>query len=156
MGRTWVRAATPADSHAVAVLVTELGYPSTADDVAHRLARFDESAGDHVIVAVDEQEVVAVMSLSVVPLLGTSGALARITLLVVTERLRGTGIGRALIGEAERIAASDGCTTIEVSSGRRAERAGAHRFYPSVGYADAEIRLYATIWGARPRSLAAG
>jgi GNAT superfamily N-acetyltransferase len=53
------------------------------------------------------------------------------------ERHRGSGFGRELVAEAERLARTAGCSVIQVSSGKRAERAAAHRLYSRLGFTDA-------------------
>ena len=52
--------------------------------------------------------------------------------LVVEKRLRGTGVGRALIGAAHAVAVEVGCCRMELLSSK--EQTGAHAFYRTVGF----------------------
>lgn len=131
-----VRPAEAADVDVVLALLRELGYPIARDLLAERLAAFRDSAADHVLLATVGGQVVGLICVSITPLL-VEGALGRITALVVHERHRGKGIGAALVAEAEERAGAAGCAVIQVSSGRRPERAAAHRFYEHLGYTDA-------------------
>ena len=80
------------------------------------------------------------ISLHRIPRLAEGGALMRITALAVAPEYRGQGVGRALVRAAEEVARSWGCDLIEVSSGRRPERAAAHAFYSALGFEDSAAR----------------
>lgn len=58
--------------------------------------------------------------------------IVQITLLVVDERARRHGVGRALVAAAEQWARDHGCRRIVVTTALH--RAEAHAFYESVGY----------------------
>jgi GNAT superfamily N-acetyltransferase len=51
---------------------------------------------------------------------------------VVEESMRGTGVGRAIVDEAERWARERDCHRIVVTTALR--RADAHAFYERIGY----------------------
>lgn len=72
-------------------------------------------------------------------LLADAITLVRITARSVTRSARGLGVGRALVGAVERHARKRkmGAMIREVGSGRRPERAAAHRFCPAMGFVDA-------------------
>jgi GNAT superfamily N-acetyltransferase len=129
-----VRGAVAADAPAVAVLLTELGYPSTADEVAGRLAYWVEDPSGAVLVASDDVGVVGCISVHTIPYLARTGRWARIESLVVAGRARGRGIGAALVAAAESFASSRGCLAVEVTSSR--PRTDAHAFYRSIGFTD--------------------
>jgi GNAT superfamily N-acetyltransferase len=128
-----VRPATDVDAAEIAALLGVLGYPVQAAEVRRRLALLEES--DAVLLTVG-----GMIALHRVPLVAEGGALARITALVVVPDCRGVGIGRVLLAAAEQVARCWGCDLVEVSSGRRQEREGAHRFYRAAGFEDTARR----------------
>lgn len=77
------------------------------------------------------------LAASIAPRVVADEPFARISALVVSPSFRARGIGRQLLSAAERWAANGGCSLIQVTSGRRAERAAAHHLYPKLGYRDA-------------------
>jgi GNAT superfamily N-acetyltransferase len=126
-----IRAMSVGDAEAVAELATQLGYPSTADQlrerIPHAIGRPDAAA----LVAEDAAKVVGWTHVELRRTL-VGDREAQIMALVVDERCRGRGIGKALTAEAEQWARDHGATTIRVGS--RTSREGAHRFYQREGY----------------------
>lgn len=109
-----VRMAAAADWPAVAGLLVELGRgvaEGTAADPTHQL----QFAGhirriEHVtVVAEDDDGVVGVIDMEYHQRLGDHRPQARVHDLIVTERARGTGAGRALLSRAEELARRRGC-----------------------------------------------
>ena len=134
------RPATAADATAIARLLTQLGYPTTTDEARIRLdAIADAAPMDRVIVAELDGRVVAVMTLHLVPELHRPRPNGRVTALVVDEAVRGRGIGRKMMEEAERIFRADGAGILELTSNMR--RADAHRFYEKLGYQRTSFRF---------------
>ncbi|MDX6370781.1 MAG: hypothetical protein QOG93_2283, partial [Gaiellaceae bacterium] len=78
-----IRNARPADSEAVAGLLGELGYPTTAEAVRSRLERLG-IVGDRVVVADSGDEVVGLAHLQVTPSIEPS-ALNGVTMAVRTS-----------------------------------------------------------------------
>lgn len=114
MGDATVRLARPEDWPAVAALLVELGRGvavGTADDPIHQL----QFAGhirqiEHVtLVAEAVGDVVGVIDMEYHQRLGDHRPQARVNDLVVTERARGLGVGRALLSRAEELARKRGC-----------------------------------------------
>lgn len=60
--------------------------------------------------------------------------------LLVAETERGRGIGKLLMAEAERIAATEGVGIVKLSS--RIQRSKAHVFYESLGYELAKVSKF--------------
>jgi len=137
-----VRDATPEDAPALAALLAELGYPTPPDVVAARLAAL-VGAGDRALVAVDGSEALGLLTVHVTPVLHRPTAVGRLTALVVAERARGRGVGRALVAAGERALAARGCALIEVTSNRR--RTDAHAFYERLGYTGTSLRFAKTL-----------
>ena len=135
-----IRPAAPADATAIARLLTQLGYPTTTDEARIRLdAIADAAPMDRVIVAELDGRVVAVMTLHLVPELHRARPNGRVTALVVDEAVRGRGIGRKMMEEAEQIFRADGAGILELTSNMR--RADAHRFYERLGYRRTSVRF---------------
>ena len=138
MGESLIRAAEARDSAALAGLIEQLGYTATAAEVARRLDVMRAEARA-VMVAELDGEVVACLSTSIMRVLHRPAPVGRISMMVVREGLRGRGIGSALVREAERVLADQGCYMVEVTSHMR--RTQAHRFYEKLGYARTSVRL---------------
>jgi GNAT superfamily N-acetyltransferase len=127
-----MRAALPADAPAIAKLCDQLGYPSTADQVTHRLRRLEQDSADVVLVAtLSGGEIVGWIHVGVV-LRVMAEPFAEICGLVVDEPHRGTGIGRAMLDAATRWAGENGCTRMRIRS--NVLRQQTHRVYTDLGY----------------------
>lgn len=141
-----IRDARVSDSLHIAALLDQLGFPAPESTIAERLERM-RTAGEAVIVAECGGRVAALMTVHITPVLHRPTAVARITALVVDEAQRGSGVGRALVGEAERLAMERGCALIEVTS--NVKWTGAHAFYERLGYAMTSHRFGKTLPPAR-------
>jgi GNAT superfamily N-acetyltransferase len=125
-----IREAQPGDARAVGELLAELGYPVNALEAAERLARGNET----VFVAETQRQLVGLLSAwSQLPI-WRSRPEARVTAMVVRSETRGQGVGTALMERAVQWARDAGCEGIELTSGMRAEREPAHRFYETFGF----------------------
>jgi GNAT superfamily N-acetyltransferase len=125
----------------MARLFAELGYDMPAEILATRLAAFHD-AGEKALVAEASSSsgrLVGTATLHLTPVLHRAGPVGRVSALVVDERERGHGIGRALMRAAEQWAAEHGCVLMEVTSNMR--RADAHRFYERLGYERTSFRF---------------
>ena len=132
-----VRMAAPADWPSVAGLLVELGRgvaEGTAADPTHQL----QFAGhirriEHVtLVAEDDDGVVGVIDMEYHQRLGDHRPQARVHDLIVTERARGTGAGRALLSRAEELARRRGCFRMALVTANW--RADAIAFYERQGW----------------------
>ena len=119
------------DVDGVADLVTQLGYPSTPQDIARRFERLDGRDDQALFVADDGSAVVGWMHVGSYPYLESDDS-AEILGLVVAEGQRSRGVGGALVGAAETWAAERGCQVIRVRS--RITRDRAHAFYERGGF----------------------
>jgi ribosomal protein S18 acetylase RimI-like enzyme len=138
-----LRPAREADAERVAALMTELGYPSTAEGVKDRLHGSLNSQTSCCLVAQADNEVIGVMSLELVPYFPTDSTICRVTSLVVSSRHRSRGVGEKLIADATTFAREHGCSGIEVTSAER--RVDAHRFYQRLGFARTGLRFFQTL-----------
>ena len=133
-----IRPAIPGDCPALEPLVAQLGYPVTVADLEDRLSEM-RTAGLTVFVAELHGRIVGCLSTSMMQVLHRPQKVGRISMMVVDETSRGSGIGRALVRHAEAHLVSRGCGLVEVTSNIR--RADAHRFYERLGYQKTSVRL---------------
>jgi len=130
-GVTILRAA-QADAESLAQLTTQLGYPSSAEDITRRLTRLQLDENQAVFVAVGEDGKVK----GWVHVFGSSlvegDPEAEVGGLVVDEAYRRTGVGRLLLNRAEEWACEKGLKSVYLRS--NIIRKDAHVFYQSLGY----------------------
>jgi predicted N-acetyltransferase YhbS len=134
-----IRVATQADAAAIAELLGELGYPSTAAQAAKRLSRLGGKT-DPVFVATDDGRVVGLVAVHLSHMLHLDSTWSRVTTLVVAGTHRRRGVGEALLAHAEQCALAAGATGVELTCGER--RKDAHRFYVRHGYAERRKRFF--------------
>ena len=135
--RVTVRPATLADAAALATLTGQLGYPSTLEQIAQRLAQIS-TLPDHAVFVAE-----VVQSHGAAGVAGwVHGSVRRILEndpfveiggLIVDENQRGLGIGALLMDQLERWARGMGCGAVTVRS--NVVRGRAHAFYQRRGYA---------------------
>lgn len=129
-----IRAAHSADAKAINELLDQLGYPQEGDGATEaRLQSWIDDQASAVYVADVDGELHGVIAIHVCPFFERDGSWARITALVVSDRVRKQGVGSRLVEAAEDFAASQGCLRMEVTSSDR--RDDAHAFYQARGYA---------------------
>lgn len=127
-----IRLMTSADAVEVAALCTQLGYPATPAEVAHRLSLLDGRDDSAAFVAEDADERVAGWIQVAGRVLLEAAPYAEIGGLIVDERVHGQGIGRMLLETAEAWARRRGYDEVRLRS--HIAREGAHAFYSRLGY----------------------
>ena len=126
-----VRPATMQDAARIAALAGQLGYPSTASEIAGRMR--DLAAEGNTAVFVAEGDGIVTGWIAVGSHLSLeSGPFAEIAGLVVDESHRGGRVGEALVAAAEAWAGARGYLRMRVRSNVVRERA--HAFYRRLGY----------------------
>ncbi|MGB3309735.1 MAG: GNAT family N-acetyltransferase [Nodosilinea sp.] len=123
-----------ADSEAIATLLTDLGYPTTAALVAANLPRQLAHPDAELLVAVENDAVIGLISLNFIPQLAMTGDFCRISYFCVDPAARGLGVGAALEAAACGLARARGCDRMEVHCHSRRELA--HQFYYRQGYVE--------------------
>jgi GNAT superfamily N-acetyltransferase len=129
-----IRCAAIADATVIAGLLTQLGYPCSGEEATARLGYWLGDPASRILLAERHGPVIGCLAMHGVPYLERTGRWARVECLVVDERARGAGVGRALLEAAEGVARQWGCLAVEVTSARA--RAGALAFYQRMGYTD--------------------
>ena len=137
-----IRDARPADSEAVAGLLGELDYPTTAEAVHSRLELLG-IVGDRVVVAESADEVVGLAHPQVTPAIEHDRPAAKIGALIVAEAHRGQGVGRALVEAMDAEARARGCALLFLTTSAR--RTDAHEFYKRVGLEETGKRFTKTL-----------
>lgn len=127
-----LRSAGPHDAQEIARLATQLGYPSSPEEIRARIERVTAEGIGRIIAAVDASGAVRGWTHVFVAHRIESEPFAEIGGLVVDEHHRNRGIGRILLEEAEKWAAASGVSTLRVRSNMI--RRDAHRFYERAGY----------------------
>ncbi len=127
-----IRSAVPDDAEAIARLSGELGYPTTQADARRRLFDIKTSQNHAVMVAEDGSgSVVGWIHVFRSRRLGGE-PFAELGGLVVTEGLRGRGIGSRLVAEAEEWASKREIATLRIRT--RTTRNDARLFYEDLEF----------------------
>ena len=129
--KTSIREATRGDCPAIAALNVELGYDAPVDEIGRRLDQIFETPGQAVFVAEVDGQVAGWIFVAIVVSLETE-MFGEIRGLIVTERLRGGGIGADLVTAGERWAEAAGVSRMRVRSNVLRDRT--RGFYERLGY----------------------
>jgi N-acetylglutamate synthase-like GNAT family acetyltransferase len=129
---TTVRAASEADAPRLAELLTQLGYLATAQAVRERFAYWMPGEMSRILVAEYQGNVVGSIALHAIRDSEQTGRWLHIESLVVDQRARLRGAGRALVGAAEDVAREWGCARVAATSLQ--SRPGAPDFYHRLGF----------------------
>lgn len=122
-----VRAAHSGDCNRMAELATQLGYPSSPDDIKRRIAEMTDPGRFVVYVAEDPQhEVIGWIGVYIFRSVEIDKH-AEISGLIVDQDARCHGVGARLLLAAEEWARTNGCIHLSVRSNVVRERA--HQFY---------------------------
>jgi GNAT superfamily N-acetyltransferase len=134
-----IRRAVAGDVAAIVALIAadQIGQDRDGGDLApytQAFAAIDADPAQLLVVVADAAgAVVGTLQLSFIPGLARRGALrAQIEAVRIAQRLRGRGIGSALLGWAIEEAGRRGCALVQLTSDKR--RDGAHRLYRRVGF----------------------
>lgn len=127
-----IRRALPQDAVALAGLCTQLGYPSTLEQVQSRLAALLNRTDQAVFTAALPDGRLAGWAHAACIVEMESDLMVELIGLVVADGLRGMGIGKALLSAVEDWARSAGANTVRLRS--NVLRTRAHAFYEREGY----------------------
>jgi GNAT superfamily N-acetyltransferase len=145
-----IRPAENSDSHAISVLLDQLGYPTPAEDVPRRLEAVT-GFGDAIAMVAEEpaRGVVGLITAHVFPSVHSRNPVAWLTTLVTLDAARGEGVGSKLVSFVEDWALTRGADRIAVTSATHRE--WAHKFYLDRGYELTGRRFVKTLAGEPTR-----
>ena len=132
MDTTLLRVAEVADAEAIALLSTELGYPTDPKIMAERLSRILLNPGHHLIVAVQAPSEITGWIHGFLTTLVESDDRVEIGGLIVAQKFQRRGIGSRLVRRLQQWGQSHGA--FEMSVRCQVKRAEAHRFYEALGF----------------------
>jgi GNAT superfamily N-acetyltransferase len=119
------------DAAEIARLADELGYPATTQDMAARLTVLLPQSHHHVVVAQGDDGLLGWIAVERRLTLESGERIEIVGLVVSTAAMR-SGIGQALVADAERWALAQGFNSIAVRS--NVARAESHPFHEHLGY----------------------
>jgi GNAT superfamily N-acetyltransferase len=134
-----VRPAEPGDMPALAELMTQLGYPTRPSEMEMRMEVILANKNYATFVAVSNGKVCGMIGIFIRYSYEYNSLSAMILALVVSEGMRGRGVGQALIAAAEKHLAQKNIQRVAVNA--RFERTQAHAFYEKLGYRKNGFRL---------------
>jgi len=134
-----IRAPEAGDMDALAVLMTELGYETRSSEMEMRMETILANRNYATFVAVSQGKVCGMIGTYTCYTYEHNSPSARILALVVSENMRGRGVGQALIAAAEKDLAQKNISRVAVNT--HFDRTRAHEFYEKLGYAKNGYRL---------------
>ena len=134
-----VRPAESGDAASLADLMTQLGYPTRASEMEMRMEVICADKNYATFVAVSDGKVCGMIGIRISYSYEHNGPGGAILALVVSEKMRGHGVGEALITAAENDLAQKNINRLAVYTHFR--RTEAHEFYEKLGYTKNGFRL---------------
>ncbi len=134
-----IRAARLSDVSQLAALMCELGYETTSDEMRARLKSIAKDVRYSTFVAKIGTELCGMIGTLTHMSHEHNDLSGKIVALVVSEKHRRSGVGRALIAAAEKDFAKRNVTRLTLTT--RFERDEAHRFYQKLGYSRTGLRF---------------
>ncbi len=112
-------------------LLRQLGYELTDEALRNNLALIDDSPHDWIYLAIADDQAVGLMHVKRQIQIHTPVRL-EVVALVVSDAHRGSGVGKILLNQADKLAQEMGLPEIVLHSSQK--RVEAHGFYQNYGY----------------------
>jgi len=128
----FIRAAEKSDAAALAELMGELGYPTRGSDMEMRLEAIAKESHYRTFVAMHGAKICGMIGTCCLYSYEHNNLGGRILALVVSETMRGKGVGEELVRVAEKDFIERNVRRIALNT--RFQREDAHRFYERLGY----------------------
>jgi ribosomal protein S18 acetylase RimI-like enzyme len=134
-----IRHAQPGDAAVLAQLMCELGYETTTAEMSQRLKSILSDPRYSTIVAEIDDKLSGMIGTLTHVSYEHNDRSGKVIALVVSNKQRRSGVGRALITAAEKDFARRDVTRVTLTT--RFERDEAHRFYEALGYERTGLRF---------------
>jgi GNAT superfamily N-acetyltransferase len=134
-----LRQAKSIDAPAVADLITQLGYPTSPDEMHTRLLPILNNPTYLTLLAVNGSRILGMAGACLGRFYEKNHTYGRLIVMVVDERVRNQGIGQYLLQAVETWLIRQGASEAIVNS--HTYRPDAHRFYHVQGYQTTGVRL---------------
>lgn len=141
-----IRKAVPKDIDQLAILMGELGYPTTTGEMEARFSKISSNAFYNTQVAEIDGVIVGMIGMMLGFQYNKNENYVRIIAIVVDSRYRKQGIGEKLIEKAEEWAKEQGANKIALNNGNRDERDDAHLFYSRRGFKGSATGYYKVLF----------
>ena len=129
-----IRDADPGDISALTFLVNELGYKTTADEMALRFRDIHHHTDHRTFIATINDTVAGMLGAMKQFSYQQNGYYVRIIAFVTHPLFRQMGAGKKLIEAVEQWANELSANSVLVNCGNREERTKAHQFYKQAGF----------------------
>ena len=129
-----IRDAFEEDSSALSSLVTELGYPTTPEQMEVRLRSIAEQPSHKTLIAEAGGTIVGMIGACIGYYYEHDGTYLRVLAMVTSATTRNKGIATALLTAVEEWGKEQGASSVFLNSGNRKEREAAHAFYLKRGF----------------------
>ncbi len=127
------------DSEDTAKLMCMLNSPTTESEMEKRIKTIISHPDYTCFVYQESGEIHGMIGIQKCLRIQKNGHNGRILTLIVNELYRNKGIGRSLVGEAEKWFREHGITSIVINSNQKLTKA--HEFYNKLGYSKTGFRL---------------
>jgi ribosomal protein S18 acetylase RimI-like enzyme len=138
-----IREAKLSDARQLAALMCELGYETTSSEMRPRLKSMLNDVLYRTFVAEIDNEVCGMIGTLTHMSHEHNDLSGKIIALVVSEKQRRSGVGRAMIAAVEKDFAKRNITRVTLTT--RFAREEAHRFYEALGYSRTGYRFAKTL-----------
>jgi GNAT superfamily N-acetyltransferase len=140
LGKIILRECEPKDVASLAVLLSQLGYPTSPEAMSERMARINQRDDYATFIAEEAGKAVGMAGAALIPGYVRDAPNGQIMALVVAPDSRRRGIGATLVAQVEAWLAAKGAARIVVTSGRH--RPEAHAFYTRLGFEETGCRFF--------------
>lgn len=139
MSEPFIRHLAGSDAAPLARLITQLGYPTDAAQMARRMESIASEPRTHAFVAESDTRVVGMIAVTLHRGYEYDGFLGEVINVVVDEDARRGGIGKRLMQAGEQWLREQGVRRIKINTSYR--RTDTHRFYERMGYTSTGLRF---------------